>query len=271
MPALKRKAAVRAKRVTRAKSSKSAPRYSAPEIKIPVQIDLLKAAHRGLLGAAVAETAVDQLRTVSQVVGLTHDAARRRGEVAPAVAKAMARADAILTAQIAELERLADVATSGPLDVGELLARTVALTRRRFGVGVKLSVDVPLQLPAANASATDVTESLFALLMNSFEVLHKKGGRIHLSAGHDSKFVRVVVQDDGPGLPPVVKRRLFQPFVRGRTGASHFGIGLAVARELALRNGGDLSYEPRSARGARFVLVIPRWNSARSGRRAAAS
>lgn len=72
----------------------------------------------------------------------------------------------------------------------------------------------------------------------------------------DNSPLRIVVVDNGPGIPPEVRPRLFEAFsTSGRTGGS--GLGLAIAREIVIAHQGKLSLED-SAAGAHFVIELPR-------------
>ena len=62
------------------------------------------------------------------------------------------------------------------------------------------------------------------------------------------------VADDGPGLPGVVRDRLFR---RAHSGTGGTGYGLSIARELAERNGGSLRLAAATA-GTSFVIELPR-------------
>lgn len=80
---------------------------------------------------------------------------------------------------------------------------------------------------------------------------------LHLSAQPE---VRVIVEDDGPGVSESVAERMFEPFVReGTDKDGHHGLGLAIARAIAVRHGGALTLNrargPRG--GARFCLALP--------------
>ena len=68
----------------------------------------------------------------------------------------------------------------------------------------------------------------------------------------------LTVSDDGPGVAPDDRERIFERFSRGSGPGNDggFGLGLAIARELALRMRGDLRLDPRAA-GGRFVLELP--------------
>jgi signal transduction histidine kinase len=65
----------------------------------------------------------------------------------------------------------------------------------------------------------------------------------------------VTVSDNGPGIAPNIRERLFMPFASARRGGT--GLGLAIARELARAHGGDLVLAESGAGGTRFRLTIP--------------
>jgi signal transduction histidine kinase len=83
--------------------------------------------------------------------------------------------------------------------------------------------------------------------------VHAPGATVVVDVREASDHLRIVVADDGAGVPPHLARRLFQYGVRG-PGSPGEGIGLTYARRLAREAGGDLLLE---APGSRFVLVVP--------------
>lgn len=70
--------------------------------------------------------------------------------------------------------------------------------------------------------------------------------------------VEIEVADRGPGLPPGLRRRRFEPFTRGigDDGPPGLGLGLALSQSLAQAMDGDLSWRDRSP-GATFVVTLP--------------
>ena len=66
---------------------------------------------------------------------------------------------------------------------------------------------------------------------------------------------RLVVEDDGPGVPSQLVDRLFEPFVTGS--AQGTGLGLAFVKRVIEEHGGFIKYEPVVPHGVRFIFVLP--------------
>jgi signal transduction histidine kinase len=81
------------------------------------------------------------------------------------------------------------------------------------------------------------------------------GGRVDLGLGASNGEVSVAVADTGPGIAPREAERIFRPFWSGDGGGT--GLGLTIARELALALGGRLELDSEPGRGSRFVLFLP--------------
>lgn len=86
--------------------------------------------------------------------------------------------------------------------------------------------------------------------------------RIVLAAGRGQDgTLRIVVEDDGPGIPGTERERVFEPFYRldrSRDRATGgFGLGLSIAKKAVTLHGGSLAVEDAEPQGARFVLVLP--------------
>jgi two-component system OmpR family sensor kinase len=69
------------------------------------------------------------------------------------------------------------------------------------------------------------------------------------------------VEDDGPGIPPDARARVFEPFYRQDASRDRhtggFGLGLSIVRRVALVHGGDVVLEEAHTGGARFVITLP--------------
>jgi signal transduction histidine kinase len=92
------------------------------------------------------------------------------------------------------------------------------------------------------------------LLSNAFKAT-PDGGRISLELAQQNGTVHVAVEDNGPGIPPEKRERLFRPFVSDSTGGT--GLGLAIAKELSTALGGRIDLDSELGRGSRFEFVLP--------------
>jgi signal transduction histidine kinase len=122
-----------------------------------------------------------------------------------------------------------------------------------------------VEIGAREVSAAPVTgdvDELRRLVRNLLEnaVRHARSVvRVRLGATHGS--VHLEVADDGPGVPPEDRERIFDRFValhEARTRGSGSGLGLAIARQVATRHGGTLQASDSDLGGARFRLLLPR-------------
>jgi signal transduction histidine kinase len=99
-----------------------------------------------------------------------------------------------------------------------------------------------------------VLQIISNLLSNAFRWT-PDGGRVELQLTASNGSVSVAVDDNGPGVAPEERERIFRPFwSRDDSGT---GLGLAIAHELAAALGGSIELDSRPGRGSRFQLVLP--------------
>jgi two-component system sensor histidine kinase HupT/HoxJ len=118
------------------------------------------------------------------------------------------------------------------------------------------------------ANASDVFRILFILIRNAVKIANRKSGAISLLSLHIStgnSLVIILIADDGPGLPAAVRADLFGALWRPSTASRRHGYGLAVARELAERNGGSLTLACTD-KGTTFALTLPVFTPDAGGR-----
>ena len=99
-----------------------------------------------------------------------------------------------------------------------------------------------------------VLQIISNLLSNAFRWT-PDGGRVDLSLSQENGAVSVRVDDNGPGIGPDERERIFRPFW-SRDGRGT-GLGLAIANELAVALGGRIDLTSEPGEGSRFELVLP--------------
>jgi signal transduction histidine kinase len=111
------------------------------------------------------------------------------------------------------------------------------------------------EAPVIVSDGDRVLQVITNLLSNAFRWT-PDGGRIELQLESSNGTVSVDVLDTGPGVPPAQQRRIFEAFVS--QDADGTGLGLPIARELAVALGGGIEMQSESGAGSRFRLVLPR-------------
>jgi len=128
------------------------------------------------------------------------------------------------------------------------------------GVLADHNVDVrlPADLPSVHVDAKLIVQ-VFTNLFDNIAKYTPTGTRVTISALAEGKSVRVLVDDDGPGLPPGSPARLFDKFQRGdgEGAIAGVGLGLAICQAIIKAHGGEITAAQRSPTGARFEFTLP--------------
>ena len=99
------------------------------------------------------------------------------------------------------------------------------------------------------------------LLTNLVSNAARYGDRIAIRATHDARYLIVMVDDDGPGIPPDQREEVFRPFFRldeaRNVDGGGTGLGLAIARDIARAHGGDIMLGDSPLGGLRATVRLP--------------
>lgn len=125
--------------------------------------------------------------------------------------------------------------------------------RHLQGAFPRLEVTVEGDEVVVAADRTALSVVLENLLRNAAEAREDAQVVVRVTAG--SQGVQVTVEDNGPGVPPGLREKVFSPFVSSKPSG---GFGLALARRLLRLLGGELSLDEEFSSGARFVAWLPR-------------
>lgn len=201
---------------------------------------------------------IASLRTQLEVAAAHPDLLDLPGAVEDTVRLQHLAADLLLLARLDAGERPGD----GRVDLGELLAGEVA---QRTGDRIRVRVEAGAGAGGdadAGAVVSGSRQQLARVMGNLLDNAQRHADtRITATVGVTAGGVLLRVDDDGPGVPEAERDRVFERFVRlddARTrddgGA---GLGLAIARDVARRHGGDLTVGQAPGGGARFTLRLP--------------
>jgi len=152
----------------------------------------------------------------------------------------------------------------------ELRALRMALA---YVAGDGVTLDLKLAAPHhVEADVDQLEQVLFALVSNAREAM-QDSGRIAIETagarlGNDATtrwgfaitpgdYVRLAVEDDGPGINPTVRQRLFEPFATTKPSGQGGGLGLASVFGIVKQSGGYIVVGAGAAGGARFEIYLP--------------
>ena len=148
-----------------------------------------------------------------------------------------------------------------PLSVAEAVHRSIleiqaVADQRRVTINTRLPEDLPRVL----ADADRLEQVLVNLLSNAIK-FSNPGMQVTITAGRDDRYVWIRVEDQGIGIPPEHRERIFEKFHRvdnastRRTGGT--GLGLAICKAIVEEHGGRIWVESEVGKGSAFTFTLP--------------
>jgi two-component system nitrogen regulation sensor histidine kinase NtrY len=111
-------------------------------------------------------------------------------------------------------------------------------------------------LPKVGVDQEQIRRVVINLIDNAIEAMDRRGA-IDLETQHDraNNVVRIVVADNGPGIPAAEREKLFLPYYSTKQRGS--GLGLAIVRRIVAEHGGSIAVTDNTPRGTRFAIELP--------------
>jgi signal transduction histidine kinase len=142
------------------------------------------------------------------------------------------------------------------VDLNEIVRGSLALYQGAAPVEADLAAD----LPQLDADKSQLNQVLLNLVENSRDALGgREDGRIIVSTrlGEASDRALLAVEDNGPGVPPELKGRVFAPYFTTKQGKGGTGLGLAIVHRIITDHGGRITISDTRGGGARFAIELP--------------
>ena len=112
---------------------------------------------------------------------------------------------------------------------------------------ISITLDIEPQLPLVPATEGELNQVWLNLIDNALDAVPESGS-IEITARHELDRVVVRIVDDGPGIPPEIESRIFDPFVTTKATGEGIGLGLEITRRLVRRYHGDIEVDSRPGR-----------------------
>ena len=112
-------------------------------------------------------------------------------------------------------------------------------------------------MPLVRLDAEQIRRVVINLVDNAIEAMDRQRAdrRSRRSTTQANRLVRIVVADDGPGIPPAEREKLFLPYYSTKRRGS--GLGLAIVRRIIAEHGGSIEVGDNAPHGTRFTIELP--------------
>ncbi|MBN1264562.1 MAG: HAMP domain-containing protein [Anaerolineales bacterium] len=121
---------------------------------------------------------------------------------------------------------------------------------------VQVQADLPEQQVLLEYDAQQIEQVLINLIQNAIQAM-PDGGKLLLSVKPEGLHTRIIVQDNGVGIPAEYLRRIFDPFFTTKKEGEGTGLGLSVSYGIITKHGGSIDVESEPGQGTRFVITMP--------------
>ena len=141
-----------------------------------------------------------------------------------------------------------------------MATRTLDLLQFRLKREADIDVQVELSsLPLVRGDFQQLEQVFVNLVCNAADALASTDPprHIRISGTAQEGVLRVVVSDNGSGVPPPDREKLFAPFFTTKPAGSGTGLGLAICRNIVQDHQGRMGFEPRPGGGSRFWFELP--------------
>lgn len=193
-------------------------------------------------GTALAD-AVGWLQTTLGLTSLAQDVERSTGRIGELVGAMKAYS-------------YMDRAAQQEIDIHRGIDDTLMILHHKLKQGIKVTRDYDRSLPKICAYGSELNQVWTNLLDNAIDAMDGKG-TIAIRTGHDGDDALIEIRDDGPGIPPEIQERIWEPFFTTKAVGQGTGLGLDIAlRIICHHHKGDIKV--RSQPGdTRFTIRLP--------------
>jgi signal transduction histidine kinase len=210
----------------------------------------------GALSAGMAHEIRNPLGSITGAVEILEEMTPQedqRREFVDIVQKEMNRLSTIVASQL-DLVR-STPQERAPCDLRRVVKSVTELSRRQAEQQeVKISVELDEEFTTVEADEQGLRQAVLNLLINAIQSM-PDGGQVRIRADSNGDRLRIIVDDEGPGLSAEALEHAFDPFFTTKQHGT--GLGLSIAFQIVDQHGGDLRAENRDDGGARFVMELP--------------
>jgi two-component system nitrogen regulation sensor histidine kinase NtrY len=213
----------------------------------------------------VARRLAHEIKNPLTPIQLSAERMRRHFADAPSGARALVdECTSTIVGEVESLKGLVDefsqfarmpTPRTAPTDIHALITETLALYDGLFA-DVIIERRFDDRVPPIRIDPEQVRRVIINLVDNAVEAMERRGAIVvETQLDRSNHLVRVVVADDGPGIPAGEREKLFLPYYSTKRRGS--GLGLAIVRRIIAEHGGSIEVGDNTPRGTRFTIELP--------------
>jgi len=157
-----------------------------------------------------------------------------------------------------------------PIDITDLVEKTIALGTTDYDMKkkydfkfVEIVKEYDQHIPSVICCPSEIEQVLLNLFKNALQAMEEIGPdnfkpQFNLRIKKEPCFIRIEIEDNGPGIPGEVKKRIFEPFFTTKPVGVGTGLGLSVSYSIVTQNhGGTFEVESEVGKGTNFIIRLP--------------
>jgi len=146
-----------------------------------------------------------------------------------------------------------------PTNLNRVIEQVLRLVQHQLDLaGIHVQEQLESELPLVDCDGAQIEQVLLALLMNAIDAM-PQGGNLWITStsSPDPKVIRIVVRDDGAGIPAEILPRIFEPFLTTKETGRGVGLGLAISNSILERHNGRIEVQSELGKGTVFTVTLP--------------
>jgi len=146
-----------------------------------------------------------------------------------------------------------------PTNLNSVIDQVLRLIQHQLELSaIQVEEHLEPDLPLIDCDGAQIEQVLLALLMNATDAM-PQGGNLWITSTADAEAnqLRIVVRDDGAGIPPEILPRIFEPFLTTKETGRGVGLGLAISHSILERHSGTIAVQSEVGKGTTFTVTLP--------------
>ncbi len=140
----------------------------------------------------------------------------------------------------------------------DCIQEALTLCHNKLKKNIEVSKHVEPKNLTAYVDKRQLEQVLINLFINAADAMSSvKKGLLDITAYHGQSIVRIIVEDNGPGIPEDKLENIWEPFFTTKNQYNGTGLGLSICKGIIEDHGGNIRAENRAEGGARFIIELP--------------